>query len=215
MIEAHQGLISPFLTRDHEAGADYGSRCSIYPVRFAGSRTAVAQLTRDHGPSATGTFTRSGPSQNPRDNGRRGRGGNDHARFAANAARVGKPSGSQGFSAPAASGWAGRGRVPGRPRPVMVRHDGRSVPLEHLVCGLPLEDVARGLPLEGLACGRNWPARLARGPCSTFHEIRARRDAAPGSGTGGQNVPSAEHSGARAVPGPLPFDSRGPDAAEP
>ena len=60
MIEGHQGLISPILTRDHETGADYGSICSIYPARFAGSGTAVALLTRNHGPAATGTFTRAG-----------------------------------------------------------------------------------------------------------------------------------------------------------
>jgi len=29
-------------------------------VRFAGSSAAVARLTRNHGPLATGTFTRSG-----------------------------------------------------------------------------------------------------------------------------------------------------------
>ena len=51
--------------------------------------------------------------------------------------RLGKPRGSQGLLGPAARGWAGRGRAPGRPRPVVVRHDGRSVPLEHLACGLP------------------------------------------------------------------------------
>ena len=60
VIEGHQGLISPFLTRDRKAGADYGSICSIYSVRFAVSDAAVALLTRDHGPSATGTFTSSG-----------------------------------------------------------------------------------------------------------------------------------------------------------
>ena len=60
LIEGHQRLISPFLTRNHEAGVNYGTICSIYLVHFAGSGTAVALLTHDHGPSATGTFTRSG-----------------------------------------------------------------------------------------------------------------------------------------------------------
>ena len=60
MIEGHQGLISPTLTRDHEECVSYGSICSIYPVRFASSGTAVALLTRNHGPAATRTFTRPG-----------------------------------------------------------------------------------------------------------------------------------------------------------
>jgi hypothetical protein len=60
MIEGHPWRTAPFLTRDREAGVNYGSICSIYSVRFAGSGEAVARLTRDHGPSATGTITRSG-----------------------------------------------------------------------------------------------------------------------------------------------------------
>ena len=56
IIEGHQGRTAPILTRDHETSADYGSICSIYPVRFAGSGTAVALLTHDHGP-------RPGPSR--------------------------------------------------------------------------------------------------------------------------------------------------------
>jgi hypothetical protein len=60
MIEGHQGRTAPILTRDHEAGVNYGSICSIYPVRFAVSGTTVALMTRDHEPSVTGTFTRSG-----------------------------------------------------------------------------------------------------------------------------------------------------------
>jgi hypothetical protein len=56
MIEGHQGRTAPILTRDHDTSADYRSICSIYPVRFAVSGAAVARLTRDRGPSATGTF---------------------------------------------------------------------------------------------------------------------------------------------------------------
>ena len=48
VIEGHQRLISPFLTRDHEPGISYGRICSIYPVCFAVSGTAGALLTRDH-----------------------------------------------------------------------------------------------------------------------------------------------------------------------
>ena len=59
MIAGHQRLISPFLTRNHETGLSYGSICSIYPVRFAVSDAAVAHMTRDDGPAATGTSTRS------------------------------------------------------------------------------------------------------------------------------------------------------------
>jgi hypothetical protein len=59
MIEGHQGLISPIMTRNHYADMDYGSICSIYPVRFAVSTAAVDLMTRNHGPSVTGTFTRS------------------------------------------------------------------------------------------------------------------------------------------------------------
>jgi hypothetical protein len=58
-IAGHQGLISPFLTRDHEVDIHYRSIYSIYPARFAGSDAAVALLTHDHGPSVTGTFTES------------------------------------------------------------------------------------------------------------------------------------------------------------
>jgi hypothetical protein len=47
MIEGHQGRTAPFLTRDPGAGADYGSICSIYTVRFAISGAAVALLTRN------------------------------------------------------------------------------------------------------------------------------------------------------------------------
>src|ERR1700733_6075275 len=60
MIAGHQRLISPFLTHDHETGVNYGSICSIYLVRFAVSGAAVALLTRNHVPSGTGTFMRSG-----------------------------------------------------------------------------------------------------------------------------------------------------------
>jgi hypothetical protein len=67
MIAGHQRLISPFLTRDHEAGIYYGSICSIYPVRFAGSGTAVALLTHDHEPSTmvTQDVGYKPPSQGP------------------------------------------------------------------------------------------------------------------------------------------------------
>jgi hypothetical protein len=63
MIEGHQGLISPTLTRDHEECVSYGSICSIYPARFAVSGVVVALMTRDHGPSATGTFPNLGQRQ--------------------------------------------------------------------------------------------------------------------------------------------------------
>jgi hypothetical protein len=65
IIEGHPWRTAPFLTRNPAAGADYGSICSIYPARFAGSGTAVALLTHDHGPSATGTFTRSRSGTEP------------------------------------------------------------------------------------------------------------------------------------------------------
>ena len=61
MIEGHQGLISPVLTRNHETSIDYGSICSIYPVRFAVSGASVALLTRDHGPSTNFTRSRTVP----------------------------------------------------------------------------------------------------------------------------------------------------------
>jgi hypothetical protein len=64
MIAGHQRLISPFLTRDHEVDVNYEGICSIYSIRFAVSDPAVALLTRDHGPSVTGTFTRSGTELN-------------------------------------------------------------------------------------------------------------------------------------------------------
>lgn len=72
MIEGHQGLISPILTLNTEESVNYGIICSIYPVCFAGSGATVALLTRDNGPSATETFTRSAtepkltPSPHPR-----------------------------------------------------------------------------------------------------------------------------------------------------
>jgi hypothetical protein len=59
MIEGHQGLISPIMTRDHYEGMDYGSICSIYPVRFAVSGALLARLTRNPAPSATWIFARS------------------------------------------------------------------------------------------------------------------------------------------------------------
>jgi hypothetical protein len=50
VIEGHQGLISPILTRYHESSINYQSIYSIYPVRFAASGAAIARLTRDNGP---------------------------------------------------------------------------------------------------------------------------------------------------------------------
>ena len=113
MIEGHQGLISPFLTRDHEAGVNYGSICSIYPVRFAGSGTAVARLTRNHGPSVSGTFTRSGLSpgfgraQRPKL--RHSRRVRDNSKKRAARLAAGSPSGAGGAAGPRAAGHPPRG----------------------------------------------------------------------------------------------------------
>ena len=58
MIEGHQRLISPILTRNTDESVNYGSICSIYLVRYAGSGAVVALLTRDNRPSGCRAPTR-------------------------------------------------------------------------------------------------------------------------------------------------------------
>jgi hypothetical protein len=63
LIEGHQGLISPILTRDHEWRINYGIICSIYPARFAVFGAAVALLTHDHGLQGLGPSRALGQGQ--------------------------------------------------------------------------------------------------------------------------------------------------------
>jgi hypothetical protein len=120
--------------------------------------------------------------------------------------RVGKPRGSQGLLGP------DRPRL-GRSRSSARAPQARGGPPSRAL-GTPRASSLRATP-------RGSRPRAELGPLVP-HAVLVRHfmkyaapGRRPGSGTGGRNVPSARHSGARAVPGPLPFDSRGPDAAEP